>query len=167
MIELLFASCITLILGSLAGHFVHWCLHQPFSRQFYISHLNHHLVQYTANNLTSWPKYRSSKIYSGWIWFTPPIAVFIIAIAAALHICGVSDVTVACVVLEAAAIGWLHGWLHDKFHTVRCMSESPRLYSQSWFTRLQWLHFQHHRNVRSNFGIIWFGWDKLFGTFKP
>jgi sterol desaturase/sphingolipid hydroxylase (fatty acid hydroxylase superfamily) len=24
----------------------------------------------------------------------------------------------------------------------------------------------HHSNMRRNLGIMWFGWDRLFGTFR-
>jgi sterol desaturase/sphingolipid hydroxylase (fatty acid hydroxylase superfamily) len=67
----------------------------------------------------------------------------------------------AVVAAEYGVIGFLHGYVHDAFHI-----EGHWLERSRWFRRLRDLHAFHHRAMRTNLGIFWFGWDRAFGTFK-
>lgn len=63
--------------------------------------------------------------------------------------------------MEAALIGYLHGYIHDSFHLTGHWLERFK-----HFSHLRALHFRHHFNMKINFGIFWFGWDRVFKTFK-
>lgn len=60
----------------------------------------------------------------------------------------------------------VNDFAHDAFHVRR-----HTLLKYRWFKRLCALHYLHHRDMRANYGIVTFFWDRVFGTlrldFKP
>ena len=153
---------LALTLGSLAGYVVHWAMHQPWSGALYRSHMDHHQVRYPASNLYSVGRYRSSGLASGWLTFTPLIALTGAVILGILGILLRVDGWVHLVVLGLLVVlGWAHGYVHDAFHV-----SDHGLGRFAWFQRLRILHEPHHVDMTKNLGILWFGWDRLFRTFQ-
>jgi sterol desaturase/sphingolipid hydroxylase (fatty acid hydroxylase superfamily) len=160
MLQFLVASAITITLGTLAGHLLHWRMH----RKKWRSHMYHHAVTYPKDDLRSSAEegYRSSGAFSGWITFAVPVSAVVVALVCSLHAAGVSWLTCAAVASGCAIIGYMHGAIHDAMHV-----------EGHWlgkivpgFGKLQRLHDQHHRNMKTNFGIVSFLWDRVFGTYR-
>lgn len=124
--------------------FVHWLLHRKSLRQLYVKHIRHH-----NSNMND--KFLFSRISIPWL-----IGIVILVIL------GVYSVIFGTLVL-LSTIFWmgLHDFLHHHFHL-----KDSFLNEHIWFQKLRQLHFLHHGNMNTNFGILFFGWDRLLGTFK-
>lgn len=151
----------TFLVGTLIGHGVHWVMHQKWSGKLYTAHMNHHVKQYPPKNMFSIGKYRSSGLDSGWLTFTPPIALFALLLIGGLRLCGMSWVYQAIVAVEFAVLGFLHGYVHDAIHVKgHWMERLPG------FRMLRRAHTIHHLAVNRNLGIFWFGWDRVLGSYR-
>lgn len=150
----------TLLYGTLIGYVTHWVLHQSWAGRVYRAHMSHHLRQYPPRDLMS-TTYRSAGKDDGLRAFTPVLAGGIGLWLLALWLLGVPWWAVALVVIESAAVGWLHDYVHDGFHL-----EGFWMTRFAWFRNLRSLHWLHHWNMRKNLGILWFGWDRVFRTFR-
>lgn len=150
----------TLIYGTLIGWILHWVLHQRWAGPFYRGHMNHHTKQYPPSDLLS-HSYRSAGKDDSAIIFTPAVIVAFSVYIFALIKLGASGWAISLVLIEAAIVGALHDLIHTQTHLV-----SSYLDRWSWFQKLRALHFVHHFHMNKNLGIIWFGWDRLFRTFR-
>ena len=65
------------------------------------------------------------------------------------------------VTLAAAASFYAHVFFDNEYH-----NDASRLTRFAWFRRKQQLHFVHHLHANSNFAVIDFFWDRLFGTYR-
>lgn len=144
----------------LLGWLVHWSFHQKWSGFFYRGHYNHHFKQYPSNDMFS-DIYRSAGLDSSGIWmpviFSPLIGLLIYGM-----IVGWLSWVMGLMILATALItGWLHSYIHDATHL-----KKHWLQIIPWFANLVELHIQHHRNINSNLGIFFFGFDRLFNTFE-
>lgn len=151
----------TFLVGTLVGHAVHWVMHQRWSGRLYDAHMNHHLKQYPPKNLFSIGVYRSSGLDSGWLTFTPPIALFVVLFVVAMRAYGLPLYMQAIVTVEFAVLGFLHGYVHDALHIRGHWME--RLWG---FHHLRRAHIIHHLAMKRNLGIFWFGWDRVFGSYR-
>jgi hypothetical protein len=148
--------------GTLVGYGVHWIMHQPWSRALYRSHMQHHMVHYPATNLYSAGHYRSSGLSSGWLTFTPFVLAAAVGIVLLLHrLLHASWEVEAAVLVAFAFIGGAHGVVHDAFHV-----SDHWLGRFGWFRQLRALHEPHHHDMSKNLGILWFGWDRVFRSFR-
>ncbi len=159
---MLFAVAILLavVLGSLSAYVIHWVMHRSWSGPLYRSHMEHHQVHYPPSDLYSTGKYRSSGWSSGWLTFTPIVALSWLGILAFMRLLHLGALGQGIVLAVFAVLGWAHGYVHDAFHV-----SDHRLGRFAWFQRLRLLHEPHHFDMRKNLGILWFGWDRVFGTF--
>lgn len=160
-VALLVVFTLSLILASFLGHVVHWALHQNWMGPFKKGHMQHHTSLYPPGDLVS-EKYRSAKWYhSGPLLFAP--AFFVIMTVAGVitwFLCWPAWVTVTlCSVL--LGYGFFNDAVHDSFHII--MHPLERF---EWWKKARELHFLHHRNMKVNFGIAHFGWDKVFKTYR-
>ena len=154
-----FGTITTFLYGTLVGWLIHRALHHRWTGPLYRSHMNHHTKQYPPGDLKS-ESYRSAGREDSAFVFAP-----ILALAFAFFVYGLVRLNVGTglivfVLVEALVIGLLHDWVHTQFHLTK------PAFNRDWFRRLQELHFTHHRRMTHNFGIFWFGWDKLFGTYR-
>lgn len=151
---------ITLIVMTFLGYAFHMMFHKPWSGRFYQAHMNHHLKQYPPSNFTS-EGYRDSgkdnTVYLFILVFSPfVLTVLGLALAHVISIfLGVS------VIIEMIAIGWLNNSIHDSSHL-----KNTFWHKFKFFDRLIRLHYYHHVNMGTNYGIFSFTWDKIFGTYK-
>lgn len=149
----------TLLLGTLAGWLGHWALHQRWAGKFYRSHLTHHRL-YPPRDLRS-PAYRDAKGDSTTFFLVPLVTFVIIAWMVALFVLDASWTVFPGIAIAGVGVGWAHDYLHEAYHL-----ESHWLDRCGWFRSLRALHLIHHCRVHSNIGIVWYGWDRLFRTFR-
>lgn len=151
----------TLLYGTLIGWLVHWAIHQKWAGGFYYAHMNHHWKQYPPKDLTS-DEYRRAGLDDGLLVFAPIILVGMLLLEGALYVCNCGIELMLVAAFMSLFVGAMHDWIHEQFHLI-----SPRI-PQTWkiFQYLQSRHFEHHRNLHANLGMVWFGWDRLFGTYK-
>lgn len=149
-----------IIVSSFLGHLVHWVLHQRWSGWANHGHMQHHAL-YPPVDLRSRSYRRVNWFNSGPFLFTPAfLAVTLLLGAVALYF-HVSFLYVVIAAVALALFGIFNDIVHDSFHI-----------KDNWFDRfsayrkLRDLHFVHHRNMKQNFGIVTFVWDKAFGTFR-
>jgi len=62
------------------------------------------------------------------------------------------------VVLAIFIVNW---YIHRQYH-----NETSWLLRYEWFEEQKKLHFQHHTNPKSNYGIVTHIADRFFGTFE-
>lgn len=129
----------------------------PFKK----GHMQHHLELYPPSDLVS-EKYRSAKWYhSGPLLFSPAFVV-IMGIAGTItwQLGWPAWVTLTlCSVL--LGFGFMSDAVHDSFHII--MHPLSRF---KWWQKARELHFLHHRNMKVNFGIFVFTFDRVFKTFR-
>ena len=146
---------------TLLGYVIHWALHQRWSGPLRKSHMAHHLVHYPPRDLVS-DSYRSagkdSAVYTFLLAFSPLLLLPIV-----LWLVGWVSLPVAVAAFfSMALVGLMNDIIHDSFHV-----------RDHWLSRvypgyesLRIGHFVHHRNMKRNFGIYSFAWDRVFRTFR-
>jgi len=156
-------SLLVFLFVSFFGYWVHRGLHKKFSGPFGKSHKTHHEIMYPVTDFKS-DKYRSAGKDSSLIFFAV-ISIPIVALPFLLSFLGILSLVKALLIVGQMIFwGWLHNYIHDAFHiNNHWLSRVPVV--KIWFNRLIDLHFGHHCDVQKNFGIFFFGWDRLFGTY--
>lgn len=152
--------CVT----SLFGYLVHRALHQPWLGRFHKSHMIHHMTLYPPTDYTS-DKYRSAG-KDNTVWFFVTAAIPLIIIPIILSVIGVLPLLDMIISLFIMAImGVVNNYLHDAFHIKNhFLNRIPLL--RLLFNFWNKLHYLHHVDMDSNFGIFLFFWDKVFFTFR-
>lgn len=146
---------------SLLGYFVHWAIHQRWSGRIHKAHMAHHLELYPPGKLVS-EEYRhagsQSTVHTFLVAFLPLLLLPVILMLVGV----ISLVNCAFAVCAMVIVGLLNDVIHDSFHV-----------KHHWlskvipgYDRMRQLHFVHHINMRRNFGIYSFTWDKVFKTFR-
>jgi len=161
VIELLLEVLIVFLYGTLVGWISHWALHQQWSGPFHKAHLTHHTKNYPPKRVTS-HHYLSSGKNDGLFFFVPLSLVAVVVFLLGLALIGAPFWTYVVFLIEGAVIGLLNELLHMGFHI-----NDHWLNRLGFFRQLCTNHYRHHWNVKSHLGIIWFGWDRLFGRFLP
>lgn len=152
------AASITFGAVSLFGYWSHRWLHNPRAGKAYKSHLKHHSL-YPISDYQS-EVYRSAgKDNSGFLFAAMSIPV--VALPIGLSYFGkISWGMTSFIVSEMIFLGWLHDYLHDDFHI-----EGHWLNRFSFFRKWGRLHRQHHKNVKTNYSIFSFIWDRVFQSY--
>lgn len=155
---------ITYIIISLFGYVVHWSLHQPWTGRLHVSHMTHHQKLYPPTDFTS-DAYRSAgQDSASRIFLLASLPLILIPVM--LCIWGILPfyLMVGILVVEAL-VGFLNDYLHDAFHiNHHWLLRTPVL--KDIFRIGIRLHYLHHVDMGTNYGIFAFHWDKLFGTFR-
>lgn len=158
MMLLLLTIVMSFIVSSLFGYTVHWILHRPWSKALYRMHLRHHTL-YTAEDYLS-DIYRSAGRDNTFFIFAAA-AIPLVMLPIVLWWLNIMPLALMLVAVgEMLLLGFLHEYIHTAFHI-----------RWHWMNRLaafrRWnkLHFLHHQDIGTNYGIFWFGLDRLFGTF--
>jgi sterol desaturase/sphingolipid hydroxylase (fatty acid hydroxylase superfamily) len=142
------------------GYIAHLILHQNWAGRFNSSHLNHHFVQYPADNFLS-DKYRSAGMDSSFYVFAIIFSPIVFALLYLTIFHKIDLVLGLLLLFELGLFGFVNDNLHDAFHL------NNSFWHQFWFfKKLKELHFVHHQNMDKNYGIFAFGWDQIFGTFR-
>ncbi len=163
LLAILVTVFFTYLFVTFFGYVVHRSLHQPWMGRFNKMHMTHHLKLYPPSDYYS-EEYRDpGKDSTAKFFAFTTLPVFAIVILLAIF--GVLSKLVLFVVLvEMVILGWMHDYLHDSFHITNHWL-SRTLLIEKLFNYWNKLHFNHHVNMQTNFGIFDFVWDKLFKTF--
>lgn len=136
-----------------AGYFWHRFVehHGAFGPVFLFRHWQHHEVEYPIDQLRS-PHYRDAN---SWTWYVLLTGIFSAQFA----------LLPWPLALAMSLSGFIYGWcvigvVHSAFHV-----DGHWLNRFAWFRRLVRLHDIHHWTP-ANYGILFFGMDRLFGTLR-
>ena len=142
------------------GYGAHWFLHQEFSGPFYRIHFSHHYKQYPPNDMFS-IKYRSSGKDNSIVLFGILFSPVVLGMLAMTIFHVVPMVLGILLLIEMGIVSVLNATIHDDMH----LFES--FWGRFWFfSELVYKHNIHHLDTSKNLGIFYFGWDRVFGSFK-
>lgn len=159
MIAVTLTSIIVFLGITFFGHWSHYMLHQPWSGKLYKAHMTHHFKLYPPEDYVSDVYRDPGKDNTVYIFLALSSPLFLIPIG--LYLLGwISLGIFILAIIEMLFIGYLHDRIHDAFHIRKNIWRYL-----PWFRKWDELHYTHHINVQSNFGIFTFHWDKLFGTY--
>ncbi len=161
MFGALFAALVAYAVTAFLGYVVHWAMHQRWSGPLRKAHMVHHLVLYPPKDLVS-DSYRSAGSSSSvWSFVAALIPLMCVPIILAL-LSVVSWASAALAFFAMAFVGIASDVVHDSFHVKDHILSKliPR------YDVMRALHFQHHRNMKRNFGIFSFICDRLFRTLQ-
>lgn len=154
---------VTYLFVTLFGYLTHRALHQRWMGVFYKAHMVHHTKLYPPADYHS-DTYRSAGKNSTSKFFV----VISIPIILTLILLGWYEILpfklVLISLLEMLILGWFHDLFHDAFHVKNHWLNKAPLFNII-FKKWNRLHFQHHSNMKRNFGIFDFIWDKALKTF--
>ncbi|MBI4368759.1 MAG: sterol desaturase family protein [Elusimicrobia bacterium] len=162
-----------------AGYWVHRLLHSNKIEFLSRNHMIHHLVIYQPNG----PMRRSSKYLKttqgragvdgiGLEWFIP-VGILMAALLTVFRALGTG--TLFQIVFIASGLSWgyfMFHYMHDAMHRQNFWMEKKLLLGP-WFCAARRLHDIHHMTLNDagvmdkNYGICFFGVDKIFGTIAP
>ncbi len=164
MIEIIIYIIVSYIFTNLAGWFIHWAIHQKWAGLFNRSHMAHHQTFYPENDLTS-DIYRDAGSDSTPRYFIA-IASPLIIIPIILAVLGIIPISFMIILLSMYGVmGYLNNYVHDSMHiNNHILSRLPII--SHFFEKWKKLHFAHHENMASNYGIFTFYFDRLFGTYS-
>lgn len=150
----------TFLYGTFTGWWVHWILHQRWSGRFYNAHMTHHVRLYPPTDLLS-ERYRDPGKDNTVLVFTPALTILFGGLELLMWCLGVPWWILCIMTVEGVVVGTLHDLMHTWFHL-----KGVSLTKKTRFLKLRYLHFFHHSHMQTNLGIFWFGWDRLFGTYR-
>jgi len=160
----------SILYTELVGYIVHRLLHANRLGMLGKLHLEHHLVHYPANGTMKSEEYlhaRKTKSWIekvGWEWIIP-ITTITIPVSILLMLLGVPLQYMAAGVMVSLLWTWAcFDYVHKVFHLKNVWIEKNYIF-KSWFKETRKLHFIHHNNMKVNFGITFFWFDKLYETF--
>lgn len=148
---------------TLFGYVVHRLLHLPLMGVFHKSHMRHHIL-YPAEDYLS-DKYRSAGKDSTFIFFAIA-SLPLLVIPVLFYWLGIFSFQLfAFTIFVMSLLGLAHNYLHNAFHIKNHWMHRFFL-TKHIFNIWTNLHYFHHKEMDTNFGIFFFWWDKLFKTFK-
>jgi len=153
--------------AELVGYLVHSLLHSGNVLWLHKMHMNHHINLYPFGNLRS-ENYRTPKhsrfLGLGIEWIFPVTLVLLFTILF-LIVFGADVLRV--MLFAASALVWasiFFSYMHDQFHLKSSLLLKGGLL-RAWFSDRRELHDLHHLNMKKNYGITFFLFDRIFGTF--
>ena len=155
MIATLLILVIGAVLGDGLGYAIHRWIHSPKSGKLYNSHMTHHKKLYPITNFYS-VKYRNpgndNTVFS--------FAKFFIAITILMFLLLPHKIALIFAI-EFIVVGVINDYFHTQVHLKR-----TRWDNYKWFQKLEQRHWQHHKDMGKNYGVVTFVWDRLFRTLK-
>jgi sterol desaturase/sphingolipid hydroxylase (fatty acid hydroxylase superfamily) len=164
MLALLLTILVSFLVSALFGYSAHWLLHQKIAGPFNKAHIEHHEILYPHDDYQS-DVYRATSKNSAPIFFAI-MGIPLILTPIALYYFRLLPWYLALISLVAMVIfGFLSNYLHDSFHIRNhWLNYIPII--KTPFKKWVLLHWIHHFDQRSNFGIFCFWFDRIFGTFR-
>ncbi len=160
MIFSLIFFVVYIALITLFGHVAHWVMHRPWIKTLYRAHMVHHYKLYPIEDFES-DDYRSAGKDSGTIFFTV-LAIPLLAIPVIAWILTPLGLFWALGSIAGGILfGLLNDWVHASFHV-----RGHILRRLPGWQRMRDRHYEHHVDVTVNYGIWYFGWDRLFNTIR-
>jgi sterol desaturase/sphingolipid hydroxylase (fatty acid hydroxylase superfamily) len=148
------ATCTHLVVSSSQTLFHYGLGHHRLGGIFYRNHIRFHHAYYARGHLVS-PAYRGDEGNN-----TPYFLIPTILVAGGMFLVLPFDLFLVVTAASAASF-YVHVHLDKEYHV-----EGSKLARFAWFRRKQQLHFVHHLYSNSNFAVIDFFWDRLFGTYR-
>lgn len=164
MLSIFLTALISFFVSGLFGYSLHRMLHQSWSGRFNKSHMTHHMVLYPPADFQS-EIYREPGKDNTFTIFLVAASPLIIA-PVILWLVGWLPLSLMITIYVVEGIfGFLNDYLHDSFHII-----DHWLYKVPGIGKLfkHWtdLHYQHHMEMQTNFGIFFFLFDRILGTFR-
>jgi len=167
------ASC---VIAELLGYWLHRFLHSGAIRFLSRNHMKHHLVFYGPLQKQRSKTYQDATDDSlslgnvGLEWLIPAglLIGIVLVVFHFLHVQALYQI-----VSLASAVAWsffMFSYLHDTMH-IEGFWLAKHSWLKRWFLSARQLHDIHHRVLNDdglmdkNFGIGFFAFDRLFGTF--
>lgn len=164
------------ISSELLGYFLHRLMHSGVIGFLSRNHMRHHLVLYGPLQKQRSQEYHDATTDGiglgniGTEWLIPA-AILIAALGVVLRICRVH--LGSALAYLGAMLGWsflMFSYLHDEMHVERAWLQKTR-WLRRWFVVARRRHDIHHCSINDkglmnrNFGIGFFAFDRMFGTF--
>jgi sterol desaturase/sphingolipid hydroxylase (fatty acid hydroxylase superfamily) len=148
----------TFLVGSFCAHITHVAMHIKEFKFLNKFHNVHHEL-YTVEDFES-DKYRDAGIHdSSWI-FIPVVCLGLIIQALVLWVLFSTWIILPIMAIVGSVVGYVNTYVHRAFHL-----NNHFLNRFLFFKELKRIHIFHHLKENKNYGIVWFGFDKLFNTF--
>jgi hypothetical protein len=145
----------THLLVSLAQTLLHYKLgHHAAGGKLFRNHINFHHTYYSKEHLVS-ASYLGDEGNN-----TPYFLIPVFLVGACAYLVLPLDLFVVHA-LACAASFYVHVLFDREYHV-----DGSWLQRFAWFRRKQQLHFVHHRHANSNFGVVHFFWDRIFGSYR-
>jgi len=163
MLAILLTVLVAFFVSSLFGYVVHRSLHQPWTGRLNQKHMTHHLTLYPPTDYLS-DVYRQAGA-DNTVFIFGFLAIPVVILPIVLGILGLISITlVITAIVVMALMSFLHSYLHDAFHIRNhFLTRLPII--GDIFARWVNLHYLHHVDMKTNYGIFLFHWDKVFKTF--
>lgn len=163
MMAILLTILISYFATTLFGHVVHWSLHQGWTGSVHQSHMTHHNKLYPPSDYLSKIYRQAGKDSTPKFFLISAIPLILTPIV--LWLIGWLPLSLMITALFVEALmGFLHNYLHDAFHI-----EKHWLYGVPFlgviFGKWVSIHYLHHVDMGKNYGIFFFFYDRLFGTY--
>ena len=174
--RILMCVALSIVAAEFLGYVLHRLMHSGWIAWLSSSHMKHHLILYGPLQ-----KQRPSDQYMdattgqaaigniGLEWIIPSAVILAVAETALrlLHISALDQAVSIATVLAWSFL--MFSYLHDRMHIKDFWMERVPVIKR-WFVRARRLHDIHHHALNDgglmdkNFGIGFFGFDRLFGT---
>ena len=163
--------------AELVGYLLHRLLHSEQLASLSRPHLIHHMVHYRPNQPMRSASYRNATGDRaaignvGMEWILPIALVLLVSwgVMNLFKVCWLYQVVALVTMISWAVL--MFSYLHDRMHLKDFwMVRTPLI--GAWFVRARRLHDIHHHalndqgQMNRNFGIGFFWFDRLFGTYK-
>jgi sterol desaturase/sphingolipid hydroxylase (fatty acid hydroxylase superfamily) len=132
----------------------YWLGHRRFGGRLFRNHINFHHAYYTNGHL-------ASSVYQGEEGNNTPYFLIPICLVGTAAFFILPLGFFIAVALTAAASFYAHVHFDKAYHV-----QGSYLERFAWYRRKQQLHFVHRLHANSNFAVIDFFWDRVFGTFR-
>jgi sterol desaturase/sphingolipid hydroxylase (fatty acid hydroxylase superfamily) len=174
--RILMCVALSIVAAEFLGYLLHRLMHSGWIAWLSSSHMKHHMILYGPLQ-----KQRPSEQYLdattgqvaigniGLEWIIPSVVILAVAETALrfFHVSALDQVVSITTILAWSF--FMFSYLHDRMHIKNFwMERSPVI--NRWFLRARRLHDIHHHALNDgglmdkNFGIGFFGFDRLFGT---
>ena len=163
MIVLLISLVLGFMATNLFGFVVHFVLHRKESKSFNQSHMIHHEKLYPPEDFFS-EIYREAGQDATPKFFVIAALPMLLSVVMFWLLGVISLFVCVAVMLEMIAIGVIDNYLHDAFHIRNhWLSRAPLI--GNWYNNLVKYHYLHHCDMKMNYGIFNFMWDRIFKIF--
>lgn len=158
--HILLTIVVMYVVITLFGFLLHRFFHSPSSGRLYRAHMTHHQRLYPPTDLLSDQYREPGKDNTAHLFFLLSLPLIIAPFVLwVLHLIPLSVLITAIICM--LVFGGAHDYMHDAFHL-----RHHWLRRFKYFEKLTNIHFTHHIDMGTNYGIYWMGWDRVFRTFK-
>lgn len=176
-VQYLFTFAAACLFAELSGYFLHKLLHSDRIRFLSRNHMIHHLRLYGPDMAKRSEKYLDATVGRAGVggigleWLLP-VGLLIASLLGLFALLGIGPVHQ--LIFVGVAVGWglvMFAYMHGSLHLKNFWMLENR-FLRRWFRGVRRLHDIHHLELNDagrmpvNFGICFFWFDRLFGTFQ-